>query len=259
MMDGGFKGRYELARYLIERGASADIFLAAALGLNDRVRILLEANPSLLDLRTGQGEYGEKPPSSYHIYFWSLGSGLSPMQVAAQFKQHETLEIMRKLATPLQRLVYAARSADADTARALLRANPRLIEAMKASDHRALADAAWTGDAKAVALMMELGFDPRVAGHDGGTALHCAAWEGSADGVAALLRHPDARSLVAIEDARYGATPLGWCCHGSVYGNPTHDHARVARLLLDAGAVPRPTDAGSPAVEAILAEWRRPS
>ncbi|HEX6053599.1 MAG TPA: ankyrin repeat domain-containing protein, partial [Gemmatimonadaceae bacterium] len=64
-------GRYDLARYLVERGAATDIFLAAALGLADRARELLEADPSLLDLNTSRGEYGEKPPSSYHIYFWT--------------------------------------------------------------------------------------------------------------------------------------------------------------------------------------------
>jgi hypothetical protein len=84
--------------------------------------------------------------------------------------------------------------------------------------------------------------------------LHLAAWEGSVDTVAALLRHPDAAALVSIRDARYGGTPLGWCCHGSLHGNRSHNHAGVARLLLDAGAVtgPEPMEA-SPAVQSVLA------
>ena len=68
-------GRYELARYLVERGAHADIFLAAALGLTDRVRAMLASNPELLELRTGQGSYAEQPPSSSHIYTWTIGDG----------------------------------------------------------------------------------------------------------------------------------------------------------------------------------------
>jgi ankyrin repeat protein len=129
---------------------------------------------------------------------------------------------------------------------------------MKPDDHRAITDAAWNGDAAAVALMLELGFDPRTPGHDLGTALHCAAWEGSADTVAALLRHRDARALIAIRDARYDATPLGWCCHGSLHGNTNHDHAGVARRLLEAGALPgSDTGEASPSVEAVLADWRR--
>lgn len=250
-------GRYELARYLVERGATADIFLAASLGLTDRVRDMLRSDPSLLNLLTSQGEYGEKPPSSYHIYFWSIGSGLTPMQVAAQFEQHETLAVMREFASPLQRFLFAARSGDADAARRMSRDHPRIVETMTPQDHGAITDAAWKGDARAVELMVELGFDPKAPGHDSGTALHCAAWEGSAESVAALLRHPEARVLVTLKDAHYGATPLGWCCHGSRFGNTTHDHAGVTRLLLEAGARTGPDSSeGSPSVNAVLDTWR---
>src|ERR1700686_4405226 len=108
--------------------------------------------------------------------------------------------------------------------------------------------------------MSAIGFDPRTPGHDSGTALHCAAWEGSAETVAVLLSRPDGPSLVAIRDAHYNATPLGWCCHGSRFGNTSHDHAGVARLLLDAGARPGPeTREASAAVEAVLGNWRKVS
>jgi ankyrin repeat protein len=251
-------GRFELARYLVERGASVDIFLAAALGLTERVHAMLRANPRLLDLRTGQGEYGEQPPSSYHIYMWTIGDSCSPMDVATQFDQQETVRAMLEFASPLQRLVLACRRGDEAQARLLLSEHPGLIESMTRDDHRAISDAAWNGDARAVALMSELGFDPRTPGQDGGSALHCAAWEGSAETVAVLLRRPDARSLVAIRDARYNATPLGWCCHGSRFGNTSHDHAGVARLLLEAGAEPVPDSVeASASVEAVLARWRR--
>ncbi|HET9003600.1 MAG TPA: ankyrin repeat domain-containing protein, partial [Gemmatimonadaceae bacterium] len=251
-------GRYDMARYLVDRGASADIFLAAALGLTDRVRVMLEGNPALLGLRIGRGDYDEKPPSSYHIYFWTIGDSRSPLDVAAQFGHEETVRAMMEFASPLQRLLLACRSGDEHRARELVREHPGIIESMTRDDHRAVADAAWNGDAAAVALMLELGFDPRTPGHDSGTALHCAAWTGSPETVAALLKHRDARALVDIRDAHYDATPLGWCCHGSRYGNPSHDHAAVARLLLDAGAEPGPNTAdASPAVAAVLAAHLR--
>jgi ankyrin repeat protein len=251
-------GRFDLARYLVERGASVDIFLAAALGLSDKARAMLQGDRKLLDLRTGQGEYGEKPPSSYRIYMWTIGDSQSPLDVAAQFEQHETVATMLEFASPLQRFHVACRRGDEASARALLRENPGLIESMTPSDHRAISDAAWNGDARAVALMSALGFDPRTPGHDGGTALHCAAWEGSADTVAVLLGRRDARDLVAIRDARYNGTPLGWCCHGSRFGNTNHDHAGVARLLLEAGVRPGPDmSEASPSVEAVIQSWRR--
>jgi ankyrin repeat protein len=128
---------------------------------------------------------------------------------------------------------------------------------MTPADHRAISNAAWNGDARAVALMSELGFDPRTQGHDGGTALHCAAWQGSAETVAVLLRRRDARELLTIKDSHYGGTPLGWCFHGSRFGNASHDHAGVAKLLLEAGARPGPGPVeASPSVEAVLIRWR---
>jgi ankyrin repeat protein len=180
------------------------------------------------------------------------------LEVAVQFEQQETVATMMEFASTLQRLLLACRRGDEASARALLRENPGIIESMTPGDHRAISDAAWNGDARAVALMSELGFDPRTPGHDSGTALHCAAWEGSADTVAVLLRRGDAGDLVSIRDAHYNATPLGWCCHGSLFGNTKHDHAGVAKLLLEAGARPGPgTVEASPSVEAVLADWRR--
>jgi ankyrin repeat protein len=250
-------GRYALAEYLVARGATADIFLLAALGLTARATRLVEADPSLLDRRTGEGDYGEAPPSSYHIYFWTIGAGLSPLDVAQQFEHRETLEALLALALPLQQLLFACGQADSARARALVLAQPDLVETMPREGHRALANAAWTGNAPAVALMIDLGFDPRATGHDSGSALHLAAWQGSARAVDTILRHPAAAELVGIRDARHGATPLGWCCHGSIHGNRAHDHAGVARLLLAAGARPGPdtTDA-SAAVRAVLSAAR---
>jgi ankyrin repeat protein len=251
-------GRFQLVQYLVERGAATDIFLTAALGLNERARAMLQANGDLLRLRTGRGDYGPQDPSSYHIYFWTIGDGRSPLDVAAQFEQSETLESMLAFASPIQRLVFACRRGDEEWARRIVREQPRIIESMGVEDHRVLADAAWNGEARAVALMLDLGFNPRTPGHDSGTALHLAAWEGSVDTVEALLRHPDAREFLSIRDAHHGGTPLGWCCHGSLHGNPSHDHAGVAQLLLEAGAQPESdTQGASPAVQSVLARWRR--
>lgn len=242
-------GRYHLARYLVSRGATTDIFLATALGLDERVRVMLTDDSTLLDARTGQGAYAEQPPSSYHIYFWTIGGNRSALDVALQFEHPELLDIMLAFATPSQRLLLACRRGDATEAAALVRALPDLVASLTEDDHRAIADAAWQGDATAVALMLELGFDPRVAGHDAGTALHCAAWYGSPETVAVLLGHPDAKSLLTLRDSAHHGTPFGWCCHGSLHGPKGHDHAGVARLLIEAGT---PIDDEIEASEAVL-------
>ena len=238
------KSRIDLARYLVERGASCDIFLAAALGLTDRVQQMLTADPSLLTLRTGQGDYGEKPPSSFHIYLWTLGSNLSPLQVAAERGHAGTVEVMKRFATPVERLLLACHRGDADEARAIYRDNPGLMERLEPAQQRALTDEAWGANAPAVELLLEFGFDPAVgseSGPRGGNALHCAAWEGSVECVAAILRYPTGRALINSRETTYNGTPLSWCCHGSRNcGNPRAQHAAVARLLLAAGAATDP-------------------
>ena len=249
--------RPELAKYLVERGASVDIFLAAALGLTDRARAMLQENPALLALRTGQGEYGEKRPSSFHVYLWTIGSNMSPLQVAAKFGHETTLQVMEQFASAEQRLLLACNRGARDAARAIVAAHPGIVERLGPADRRALADEAWAANAPAVELMLELGFDPSVPsgpGPTGGNALHCAAWEGSVDCVRAILRYPTGRALLEIRDGTYQGTPLGWSCHGSANcGNARADHAGVARLLIEAGASVTPEMADWSCSEALQA------
>ncbi len=247
-------GRWELARYLAERGAACDIFLAAALGRTQDAVAMLGRDATLLNLQTGRGAYGEQPPSSYHIYFWTIGTHRAPLDVAAQFGNDETLAAMLPFATPVQRLWLVCRSGDAAAARALVAQHPGLMASLDGDAHRAISDAAWQGDAAAVRVMLDLGFDPATPGHDSGTALHCAAWHGSAETVAVLLEAPAARALLAVRDANYNTTPLGWCAHGSLNGPRGAGHAEVARLLLEAGAGVEQLEA-SDAVEAVVSGW----
>jgi ankyrin repeat protein len=232
--------RSDLAGYLAERGASVDIFLAAALGLTGRARSILEADPSVLGLRTGQGDYGEKPPSSFHIYLWTLGTNLSPMQVAGKRGNGETLAVMEQFAPPAERLLLACHHGRKDEAMQIARENPGLVAGLGEVQRRALTDEAWSANAPAVELLLELGFDPSVpsvSGPTGGNALHCAAWEGSVDCVSAILRYPAGRALVEVRESTHNGTPLNWCCHGSTNcGNRKADHGAVARLLIAAGA-----------------------
>ena len=251
--------RVELAKYLVERGASADIFLAAALGLTSRAVAMLEHDPSLLALRTGRGEYGEKGGSSYHIYFWTIGQHFTPLQAASRFGQRETANAMRRFASPQQDLLLACHDGDRDAANAVVREHPGIVASLTGEDRLALTQEAWNANAPAVELMLEFGFDPAaksVTGPTGGSALHCAAWEGSVACVAAILRYPAGRALIDVRDPLYHGTPLGWCSHGSRNcGNPQANHAEVARRLLAAGAKiewTREESGASDAVKAVL-------
>jgi len=248
-------GRYDLAAYLVDRGAETDVFLAAALGRTAIVRAMLRGDPSLLETQTGKGRYGNVPPSSLHISYWTIGANRSPLETAAQFGHDETLAAMLDFATPVQRLRLACRQADADAAHDVLRKQPDLIASLSPADQRAVTDAAWDGDAQAVTLMLTLGFDPATLGHDGGSALHCAAWQGSAATVQALLNTAPGRALLRARDAHHHSTPLGWCCHGSLHGPRTGQHGEIAAMLLKAGA-PFEALAAADEVEVVLEEYR---
>jgi ankyrin repeat protein len=253
-------GRYALAEYLVQRGAPADVFLAAALGLVDRLEELIGRDPAVLGLRTGKGPYGERPPSSFHIYTWTIGQFLSPLQVAAQFEQGAALDLLRAHSSPKERLLAACSAARADEAADILRESPHLVGSLSADEQRVLPEAAWAGNTAAVELMLRLGFDPAVTGQDSGTVLHCAAWQGYADCIELALRWEGVRSQLERRDSTHQGTALGWCCHGARHGrNPQGDYPRVARLLLDAGAVPGPNldDAPEPVLRVIREHERR--
>jgi ankyrin repeat protein len=252
-------GRYALAEYLVERGASVDVFLAAALGLVGRLREIVVRDPSVVALRTGRGVYGEQPPSSFHIYTWTIGQFLSPLQVAAKFDHPEAVEVLRARSNPKERLLAACMDARAAEVADILRESPGLVAELAPEEARVLPEAAWSGNVPAVALMLSLGFDPAAGGQDGGTVLHCAAWQGNAECVEVALRHDGVRQLIERRDSVHDSTALGWCCHGARFSrNAAGDYPRVARLLLEAGARPGPNFEDAPeAVRAVIKEYAK--
>src|SRR5690606_12617797 len=71
--------RPTLCRYLIERGAEADIFMACALGDRDLVSTLLDADAEVLNKRVGQDDYPPVPRApGQHIYLYTFGANQSP-------------------------------------------------------------------------------------------------------------------------------------------------------------------------------------
>ena len=142
----------------------------------------------------------------------------------------------------------------------------RLNEAQQAA---ALIRAAETGHTAALALMLDLGFpvDARDArdGGDGGTALHAAAYSGSADAVRLLLgRGAD----LEARDATWDSPPLDWAAVGSGERSGTNrraDWIATVQALLEAGAStdgitlsPDEPKQPSPEVATLLRQAMRP-
>ena len=88
--------------------------------------------------------------------------------------------------------------------------------------------------------MLELGFPiearRETTDDDGATALHAAAWAGSAETVALLLDHG---ADLTARDTRWKSQPLEWALVGSGEAPdsaPDPDWVATVALLLDAGA-----------------------
>jgi ankyrin repeat protein len=290
-----FEDDHECLRLLLGRTADvagiARMALAAPISLDnsDGVRLLLEAGA---DPRRYDDDAREPSPVVYAAVRCGCSAevldllldhgaepdlpgpdGRSPLALA-------TVQGREDLASALLRHGAADDTADADRfLAACLRADQaavqqqlvldpglpgRLTDAQRAE---AMVRAAETGHLAAIGLMLDLGFPVDAhGGEDGGTALHAAAYSGSAEVVRLLL---DRGAGLEARDASWDSTPLGWAVVGSGQrpgGNPGSDWTAAVRTLLDAGASiegitlspddPKPP---SPAVAALLRDHGVPS
>ena len=108
---------------------------------------------------------------------------------------------------PLQRLIAACMSADADAARRLLESEPALVRQAQEEDPQLLVDAAGSNRLDAVRLMLELGFDPNTGDRTPTTPLHQAAFHGHVRMAELLI---EAGAQLDARDAYHAGTPLAW-------------------------------------------------
>ena len=90
--------RPEVARYLLDKGAEADIFAAAMCGAMDVVRRLVESDKECLGLTISQQTF---PPGPEHdvqnIMTFTIGGGCSPLHAAAIGNQPEMIKLLIEL------------------------------------------------------------------------------------------------------------------------------------------------------------------
>jgi ankyrin repeat protein len=226
----------DIVRFLIERGAKTDIFMAAALGDVALAKKHLDANPNCVRQRVDNQTF----PMANHraggtIYFWTLGRDISPHQVAKKFQRDAVLKLLMDRSPTEIQLINACWFNDEPAVKNLLSTHPNLAAQIPLHDHRAVADAAREGNLPALRLMLEAGLPIDARGQHNATALHWAAWHGDALSVKLLLEH---HAPLESNDNDYEATPIQWAMHGSENGWRCRegDYAGVARLLINAGA-----------------------
>ncbi|HEY1316681.1 MAG TPA: ankyrin repeat domain-containing protein [Gaiella sp.] len=167
--------------------------------------------------------------------------GRAPHGVATAAGRAELAELLRRhgaddTATEVDRFLAACRRADRVEARRRLDDDPALVERLTDEERAAIFRAAEAGDTAAVALMLDLGFPLETQGDDGGTPLHAAAYNGSADTARLLL---DRGADVDARDTTWNSTPLVWAAVGSGRpgtGEEAGDWVEIVRILIERGA-----------------------
>ncbi len=248
----------EVSRFLLERGASPDLFLAAALGDGELAGRLIDGDPSCVARWIGRPSERKSPGGT--IYQWTLGFNSFAHQVALR-KGHQALfDLLLRRSDPQTLLLVNCLLARRAEAFAIAREHPHLVPELPDPERELLARYCWetNSNIEAVRLMLDLGFPiAHVETRHGYSPLHNAAWEGNADLVDLLLErgHP-----VDLIDPKYKATALDYAIHDCVREkrHPEGEFARVAELLLKAGcayhASSYPT--GDERLDAVLERYR---
>jgi ankyrin repeat protein len=167
--------------------------------------------------------------------------GRTPHQLATASGRTDIADLLRRhgaadTATSSDRFLSACRRAVRAEAKQLLDDDPGLLERLTDDERAAIFRAAERGDTGAVGLMLELGFPPETRGDNGGTALHAAAYNGSAETVRLLLAHG---ADLEARDTTWNDTPLGWATVGSgerPRTNKAGNWIETVRTLLEHGA-----------------------
>jgi ankyrin repeat protein len=249
----------DVARYLLERGATADIFLAAALGDRALAEKLIAENPACVSYRIGKlptfpalGHDGRGGT----IYQWTLAFNSYPHQIALLKGHQDLFELLYEHSDTATRFLVSCVLARRAEAEAIAGANPGLVASLPPADHELLARYCWETNANydAVKLMLDLGFPiahpERTHGY---TALHNAAWSGDAPLVDLLIARG---APVDLADPVYHATPLGFAIYDCVVEkrHPEGEFGRVAKSLIDAGSPWDALDypAGDARIDAVL-------
>jgi ankyrin repeat protein len=248
-------GDEKLARCLLARGATADIFAAARLGDVELIEQCLQRHPDHANARVNST--GFTAPGG-HIYGWTLGFDMTPVDVARKFGHGQAERYLLARMSTKARYLDALWHGDGVGLREIRTAHPEIKNELDDHERRAMTIAAWWYRPAAVRLMLEEGFDPHLPGVHRSTPLDRAAFHGYVDIVRMLLEHDPAPPLEFTNE--FGGTPLSACIYGSLNGWETgypRDHAQTVKVLLEAGAKLDPTivPTGNDEIDTVLRDW----
>lgn len=167
--------------------------------------------------------------------------GRTPYRLATTAGRTDLLELLRRHgaaedASATELFISACMRGDREEAHRRLDDDRGLLARLGPDEQASLVSAAERGNTDAVALMLDLGLTPDVRGERGATALHSAAYSGSAETVRLLLERG---ADMEARDTTWNSTPLEWAAVGSgerPVNTADPDWAETVRILLARGA-----------------------
>ncbi|MFC5651148.1 ankyrin repeat domain-containing protein [Paenibacillus solisilvae] len=243
----------EKCRYLIERGAEPDIFMACMLDDIKIVNRILETDPNALNAQVGKGNFTSGDSDGGHIYLYKIGGMGRPLFLAQSLNRREIMELMLSYSSAEQKFLLACLQADTETVQSIIVEHPKIVTSLQPMDESLIVDAAGDNRLDAVRTMLEVGFnvDARRSPQSF-TALHSSAIRGHHEIVKLLLAQ--GASVDAINE--FGGTPLNSCIWGSLHiQDPSGDYAAVTESLIKAGVKLPDQVTGSDVVKKILIDY----
>jgi len=236
-------------RYLLERGATPDIFMAAALGDADLAAALLEEDPECALARVGEPGYPPVPVGAAgSIYQWELPAK-TPHEVAAKSGHWPVYELLMGRTPPVEKFAYECAHGDEAVVRSMLAAQPGLMAEVVKKYPKLLAEVAWMNNLTGVRVMLDAGFPVDETGGGDGTPLDRAVIRGYVD-IAKLLL---SRGASLTTRNVYGGDPLRACMWGSLnFRDKAGDYPATVEALIATGAEIPDTAGGSEAVAEVL-------
>jgi ankyrin repeat protein len=233
------KSSPDVVAFLLERGATSDIFLAVALGDQLLVEKLWQEDPSCVSHRIGKAPWHSigYEGKGGTILQWTLEFNCYSHQIAARKGDYELYKWLFDHSDPMTQFLVSCVMADRTTAESLRATYPELVGRLPDVDRELLARYCWETNAniEAVRLMLDCGFPVDFPERSHGySPLHNAAWGGFADLVDLLIArgHP-----TDLRDPVHNGTPLDWSIHCCIHDgrHPEGQYARVVAALIDAG------------------------
>lgn len=167
--------------------------------------------------------------------------GRSPDRLATSMGRPELVDVLRRYGarnqvTDADAFLAACLQSDRTSAERQLSGDPGLLGRLTGDERAAIVRAAEHGNTTSVELMLDLGIPLETRGDGGGTALHAAAYSGSADVIRLLLERG---ADIEAHDTMWNSSPLVWAAVGSgeqPHTDPAADWVETVRTLLAAGA-----------------------